>query len=346
MSQRRILVDVTHPAHVHFFRHLIHQLEAAGHRVLVTGRDKDVLVDLAHRYGLEIEVFGKARPGALALGAELLYRQSRLGRLVAKFRPSAMMAVAGTFVSAVGRVTGTPTYVFYDTEHARLSNLLAYPFATCVYVPEAYASRIRWRHERYAGYHELAYLHPRRFTPDPSVRALAGLGPEEPFSLVRFVGWQAAHDLGHKGLGDSAKRRAIEALSEHSTVLISSEGELPAELESMRLDLPVERLHDLMASAVLVFGESGTMPSEAAVLGTPGVYINPLRLGYLEEQERDYGLVFNYRPADIDRAIQKGREILASGDRESFRSAARRLTSDKIDVTDMLFRIATELPYR
>ncbi|MFW9998329.1 MAG: hypothetical protein ACFFD4_40195, partial [Candidatus Odinarchaeota archaeon] len=62
---------------------------------------------------------------------------------------------------------GVPVYVFYDTEHATISNLLAYPFATCIYVPRCYRKQIRWRHVRYSGYHELAYLHPKYFKPDP-----------------------------------------------------------------------------------------------------------------------------------------------------------------------------------
>ncbi len=341
----RLLVDITHPAHLHFFRNLVARLRREGHEVYLAGRDKDILLELAGRYGLQLDAFGTARPGLLALAGEMLHRQRRLAGIVRRFRPQAIMAIAGTFVSSLGRLLGVPTYVFYDTEHATVSNLLSYPFATCVYVPRCYLGSIRWRHQRYDGYHELAYLHPDYFTPDPAVVAEAGLEAGERFVIVRFVSWQAAHDLGQRGLGLEQKLAAVERLGRHARVLISAEGELPAELEPARLRLPVDRLHHMMARAALIFGESGTMPSEGAVMGVPGVYVNPLRLGYLEEQERDYGLVFNFRPQQFEAAVERGEQILAARDEAGWRERGRRLVADKIDVTEMLHRIALERPF-
>jgi hypothetical protein len=100
-----------------------------------------------------------------------------------------------------------------------------------------------------------------------------------------------------------------------------------------------------MHYAGLIFGESGTMPSEGSVMGVPSVYVNPLRLGYLEEQERDYGLVSCFRPEQFQAAVERGVDILRDYDRDHWRAQGQRLRSEKIDVTDMLFRIATERPY-
>jgi hypothetical protein len=163
---------------------------------------------------------------------------------------------------------------------------------------------------------------------------------DEPFVLVRFVGWAAAHDIGQQGLSAAQKRHAVATLKQYARVLISAEGSLPASLEPDRVHLDVADIHHLMAHARLVFGESGTMLSEAAVLGVPGIYINPLRLGYLEEQERDYGLVFNYRPTAFAQALAKGREILCDSDRGQWQKKRRRLLAEKIDVTQMLYDLA------
>jgi len=341
----KLLIDLQHPAHLHFFRIVIKQLTAAGHQVLVTGRRKDILAELAQQLGIEVLLFGRARPGIWHLGRELLYRQWRLLGVVRQFKPDAIMAIAGTFVSLVGRMTGVPTYVFYDTEHAVVSNLLAYPFATCVFVPRCYRKRVFWRHERYNGYHELAYLHPSYFTPDLSVLAEAGIGQNEQFSIVRFVAWGAAHDIGRSGFSTDGKIRAVRALARYGRVLISSEADLPPELEPYRLRINVARIHSLMACATLVFGESATMCSEGAVLGVPGVYVDPVGRGYTDEQERDYGLVFNFMPADQDRAISKGEAILSGYDRACWRTRGARLVADKVDVTALLHRIALERPY-
>lgn len=52
----RILIDMGHPAHVHFFKHAIRELESRGHKIKITARDKDVTLQLLDAYGFEYEV--------------------------------------------------------------------------------------------------------------------------------------------------------------------------------------------------------------------------------------------------------------------------------------------------
>ena len=340
----RFLFDLQHPAHLHFFRHLVTRLQREGHCVRITGRDKDILVELAAHYGIDISVFGIARKGILNLGKELIHRQRRLYKITREFKPDMMMAVAGTYISLLGKLRNIPTHIFYDTEHATISNLLAYPFATCVYVPKCYRKKIRWNHVRYNGYHEIAYLHPNYFDPDPNVLAEVGVKPGELFTLVRFVGWGAGHDIGRSGLTTRNKIQAIKELSACGQVFISCEGELPHELEKYRLQLDVTRIHSLMAFAALIFGESATMVSEGAVLGVPGIYIDPVGRGYTDEQERDYGIVFNFNHKEQQQkeAIKKALSILSGyqNQKEKWRAIGKRIIKEKIDVTDMMYKIA------
>ena len=340
-----ILFDLQHPAHLHFFRNVAARLQNEGHTVRITGRDKDILVELAESYGVNVEVFGVARKGAVNLGRELIFRQWRLRQIIKEFQPDVMMAIAGTYISLLGKLMGVPVYIFYDTEHATLSNLLAYPFATCIYVPQCYRDQIRWRHVRYNGYHELAYLHPKYFTPDPSVLKDAGVQEGEIFTIVRFVAWGAAHDIGRAGFTDANKLRAIEELGRYGRVLISCEGELPNELEPYRLRLNVARIHHLMAYAALIFGESATMCSEGAVLGVPGVYVDPIGRGYTDEQERDYDLVFNFTSEQQNDAIARGVQVLANYHQDGWRAKGKQLLEEKIDVTELLYKVAVEKPF-
>lgn len=338
----KILIDLTHPSDAYFFRDLIRRLKAEGCEVRLTGRDKDIVVDVARELGFELEVFGTARGGLVNLGRELLARQWRLRRIVREFRPDRMLAFnAGPYVAPVGRFTGVETHVFYDSEHATIQNLMTYPFATHLYVPKCYNRAIRRRHVRFDGYKELAYLHPDRFTADESVLAEAGVAPGETFSIVRFVSWDAAHDIGHGGFTADNKLRAVKELAQFGKVFVSCEGRTPEELAPYRMPIRVTRMHDLMAFASLVFSEGATMVSEAAVLGVPSVYVNSLRLGYVDEQESRYGLVFNLGPERQDEAIAKGVEILSQGDRAGWAEKGRRLIDEKIDVFEMLYEVAT-----
>jgi len=315
--------------------------------VLITGRDKDILVELAGQYHIPIQTFGIARKGFINLGMELLYRQRKLNKIIHRFKPNVIMAVAGTFVSLPGKLHHIPTYIFYDTEYATISNLLAYPFATCIYVPCCYRKKIRWNHVRYNGYHELTYLHPDYFTPDPSVLEEVGIKRGDTFTIMRFVGWAAGHDIGRSGLSYSNKIRAVEQLKTFGKVFISSEGKIPKELEQYKLGLEVKKIHHLLAHAALIFGESATMASEGAILGIPGVYIDPVGRGYTDEQQKDYGIVFHYTDLQQEEAIQKAVSILSSHpqEKEKWKMAGQRIISEKIDVTKMIYDIiASHMP--
>jgi predicted glycosyltransferase len=327
----KFFFDLQHPAHLHFFRPVITRLKEEGHQVCITARDKDILVSLAASYGIDITVFGTARKGIFNLGKEWIYRQWRLNKIIRKFQPDVMMAVAGTFISLLGKLRRIPTYIFYDTEHASISNLLAYPFATCIYVPKCYRKKIRWKHVRYNGYHEIAYLHPNYFKPDDSVLNEVGLGPGQIFTLIRFVGWGAGHDIGRSGLTTENKIRAVKELSAYGRVFISSEGPLPTELEPYRLRLEVTKIHSLMAYAALIFGE---------------IYIDPVGRGYTDEQEREYGIVFNFTHRQQEEAINKAVSILSAyqtnnpGQREKWKKIGEKIINEKIDVTQMVLRLA------
>jgi len=307
----------------------------------MTGRDKDILIELAEQHGLELETFGQFKPGLINLALELIYRWWRLFKITRKWKPDKMMAIAGTYISLVGLITRTPAHVFYDTEHAMLSNLLAYPFASGIHVPECYNKPIRRSHYRYAGYHELAYLHPDYFSPDPSVLDELGVSPDEKFVVIRFVGWGAAHDVGHKGILLEMKRRAVSKFNQFACVFITSEAPLPPDLQPHRFPLPSSRIHDALAFATLLYGESATMASEAAILGTPAIYIDDIGRGYTDEQERKYGLVFNYTEALDDQklSIEKGIEILNTKDvKKLWEEKRRKLLSETIDTTKYIVK--------
>ncbi|MEO1367397.1 MAG: DUF354 domain-containing protein [Acidobacteriota bacterium] len=334
----RILVDLTHPAHVHFFRHPIAEWRSRGHDVVLTTRDKDLAVGLVDRLGLGSLVadgghLGRARSGLAGLAVELAGRTASLLRLVRRIQPDVMAAVGGVFVAQAGFWGRVPSVVFYDTEHATLQNALTYPFCTTVATPRCYGGWVpRRKHVSYAGYHELAYTHPRYFTPDPGRLRAFGLAEDEPFTVLRLVSWGASHDVADHGFtGVSA---AVETLERFGRVVISSEAELPPELESRRLSGPIEDVHHLIAFARLVIGESATMASEAATLGTPAIFVSTSRRGYTDEEQERYGLVWTFDdPSEGQRrALEKAVELLSSPPSGAWAEKRTELLDDTVDV--------------
>jgi hypothetical protein len=330
----RVLVEILHPAHVHVFRCAIGVWRGRGDEVRVLSREKECANALLDAYGIAYTSISRLPDRKSGLAAELPLRIWRMWRECRSFRPDVLTGIMGVTIAPVGRLIGKPAVVFYDTENAKTTNRIVYPMAHSVCTPTCYQAPVNGRHVTYPGYHELAYLHPNRFTPDPAVPRRYGVDPDKPFFLLRLVSWQASHDVGEKGLESDAVATLLARLEPLGRVLISSEKPLPAHLEPYRFACPPEVIHHFLAFAHLVIGESATMASEAAVLGTPAFYISDTGRGYTDEEEALYGLVFNFKRHERDRIFATLDGLLARPElRASFAENHRRLLAGKIDVT-------------
>ncbi|HVL10649.1 MAG TPA: DUF354 domain-containing protein [Burkholderiaceae bacterium] len=295
----RILVDVCHPAHAHFFRVPIRLWTEQGHHVSVTSRNKDVAIEILDSLGIPHRSLGEAAGTPLGLAVELVRRNLLLTQHIRRTKADIAVALGGTFAAQSAFVSRIPSVVFYDTEMASMQNRITYPLATRVVVPNCYDG---WTPHgktiRYPGYHELSYLDPRWFAPDRAIALQAGLDEHRPTYLVRLVSWTANHDIGDRGLSPALMEAAIERLSTHGKVIVSSEAALPAHLQPFLYRGPALHMHHLMAFCRGYFGESATMASECAVLGVPAVYMANSRRGYTDEQQSKYGLVRNVHSLD------------------------------------------------
>jgi predicted glycosyltransferase len=330
----RILIDILHPAHVHFFRNFHQEMSDRGHEMFITARDKDRSVELLRAYGLPYREISQQK-GGYGLAVEMGQRTTRLMAVMRAVQPDVMTGIMGPSIAVAGRLMRVPAVVFYDTEFAVQTNRVVFPLAHSVCTPDCYQAKVRGRHRQYRGYHELAYLHPNRFQPDPARLTEFGVSPDEPYSIVRFVSWQAVHDRRELGLTAKQKLHLVEVLQRRGRVMVSSEAPLSGELAELQAHGPVEAIHHLIAHARLVVGESATMSSEAAVLGVPAVLIATTGRGYTDDEERRYGLVRHYTDTEYDMALSGIEDVLATP-RSDWRAARQRLLDEKIDVTQWM----------
>ena len=314
-------------------------MRSKGHDVFVVSRNKEMEHALLNLYGIPFITRGKGKSGFISKLLYLIYADAKLLWISKKHRIDLFLNFLHPYPSQVAKMLGKVSLVFGDTEHAKLHHKLTLPYATKVYTPSCYKTDLGAKQTRFRSYMELAYLHPRYFNPDPSVLKLLGVCETEKYIIVRFVSWQAVHDFGFSGLTLKNKIEAVNKLSKYAKVFISSEGPLPAHFEKYRLNIPFDKMHDVIYYSALSFGESGTMSSEAAVLGTPSVYINSNDLGYLNEQELKYGLVYNFSNSEQDQkaAIDKALEILSvENSKNDFYKKREQLLKDCIDTTEFM----------
>lgn len=337
----RILVDIGHPAHVHLFKNTIWEMEKRGHQVKITARAKDVSLKLLEAYNFDYQIRSPVHKKVIAKMVGMIKTDLNLLSIARKFNPDVLIGVHNPYVAHVGKLLNKKVIIFTDTEHAKLASHLTFPFSDLICTPSCFKLDLGQKHRRYNGYHELAYLHPKYFTPDPSILNELGLTVGEKFAILRFVEWSANHDIGHTGIPLDSKISFCKELSQLCKIFITSEVELPTQLEEYRVRVKPEKIHNLMYYSSLLIGESATMASESAIMGIPSIFIDFIGRGYTDEEETEYGLVFNFKNNEksLFSALNKAKEILTTEDMDKiFLQRRNELIADKIDVTEYMIQ--------
>jgi uncharacterized protein len=341
----KYLIDIGHPAHVHYFKNFADDAMKKGHQVLFTCRDKDVTIMLLEQLKFKFVNLGPPYKSLLGKTFGLLYFTLRILWISVSFKPN-MFLNATMYSAFVAWLLRKPHLAFEDTFNMEQVRLYL-PFTSCILTGSYHHPALGRKEIRFCGYQALLYLHAKHFAPDIGIYNDLCLSLYEPYVIVRFVSWNASHDLGHTGISERNKYTAIEKFSEYAKVFISSESPLPDDLERHRITIPPHRMHDALAFSCLVFGESSTMSEEAAILGVPSVYVFNNSTYYTTHLEEDYGLMFNYSESDKGQldAIERGCELLKKQNlKEEWQKRRTAMLSGKIDVTAFLIWFVENWP--
>jgi uncharacterized protein len=339
----KILIDIGHPGHVHYFRNFIKKMEKKGHEFKVIARDKEVTFKLLDFYKIPYNQRGKGGKGFIGKVLYILIADFRIFKCAIKFKPDILLSFSSTYAGHVAFILNKPHIVFDDTEHAKYEHLMYKPFAQAIVTPACFYKNMGKKQITFNGYMELCYLHKNYYKPSPDILNLLKVHKNEQYAIVRFVSWEAGHDIGHNGLDLNLKIQIINELKKHFKVFISSESSLPSQLEEYRLYIPAERLHDALKYSSLYIGEGGTTASEAVMLGVPALYINSLPLmGYLRDEE-NAGMLFHLKSSE--KLLSKMIEIINSKILvQSFNDRYNKFIDDKIDVTAFMVWFVENYP--
>lgn len=312
-------------------------MRSEGHEIKVLTTPKNISIELLEHYDIPYQSYSHPTNASKANSQLKLHYET--WKLAVEFQPDFLTGIGGTSISHVSTLVDGKSIIFTDTEDAILQNKLTFPFADNVYTPECYKEDIGSNQVRYPGYHELAYLHPDRFEPDPSVLDYIDADEKDKIVIVRLSSWDAAHDIQNEGFGDIIS--AVSQLeSTGAKVVFTSEKKYPNEIEHCISQVPIHKIHDLMYYSNLYIGEGVTMASESAVLGTPSIFISTRKLGYLDELEDRYGLVFNFHGEDRQKkGLNKAVNILNNYDGKKWKNRRKKMLEDKIDVTNLMLHI-------
>lgn len=308
----RYIFELNHPKHYYQFKYVIQMLKRHGHDVMVLARDKDVLLDVLREEKVEYTIFGKHHK---SMSAKVMGTFSLVKNYIAiarKYKPDVIVSKGSWYGTFTAKVLGKKSVIFPDSEVVKVTNKYVVPMCTKVVTPQPFKLNYGSKHSRIAGIFEDCYLAPQVYQPDED--SIKPYGLKKPYAIVRFVGWFANHDVGNNGFTLEEKLKLVKSLSENMTVYISSEGELPEELQSYRLPTPASLIHNVLSYADLYIGDSQTMAAEAALLGTPAIrsnsFVGPQDMSNFIMLEKRYGLLYNIAsPSDaIAMAVKISKE--------------------------------------
>jgi len=331
----RILFDLGHPAHVHFFKYIIRNLEADGHSIMICIREREGIVGkLLETYGFQYEELGKNTPGLANKMFTMFKNDRKLLKISKQFNPDLFVSVSSPYAAQVSWLTGKPSIAFTDTDTAKLILSLTVPFTDAIITPDVFTRDLGSKQIRIRSYKELAYLHPNWFKPDIAALEWLNLSKGDKYVLLRFSAFDASHDIATSGLSIENKLKLVDRLEKHAAVFVSSEIPLPGSLDKYSIKIPPHLMHDVLYHASLFIADSGTMVTEAAILGTPAIICHPRsqELGNFNDLERNYGLIYNvHKPDNI--LLEAIELINQQYIKDEWFWKSRNLLRDKIDLT-------------
>lgn len=332
----RILIDIGHPAHVHYFRNLYFEL-VKKHEVTVTCKSVRIILQLLDHYKIPYINLGEKGGGIYDKIKRQLGFTSYLYQLIKDRQIELAVGVSASIVHAT-KFTKSRSILFDDDDQSvqPLTAKFVTPFADSILSPDSLAYERTIRAIYYPGFHELAYLHPKVFTPNPDITTKYGISSTDKYFVLRFNAFNAHHDINEGGMNIEQKRKLVRLLSGYGRVFITTEADLDEEFSQYRLPIAPEDIHHFLFFAQMLVSDSQTMTSEAAMLGTPSFRCNSFvgRISYLEEEEKRYDLTYGFLPHQYSWMLDKIEELLVLQNIKTYWQEKRQhMLRDKIDVS-------------
>ncbi len=340
----RILIELSHPAHFHFFKNAILELKKEN-EVLVIVKDKDIIKELVVESHFKNIFYLDKTERTIEKLFSLFYSTKKVLKLALKFKPDIFIGWNSIYSAFVSRILKKPFILFEDNEKPWNQLILRIPFATKIFTNHTYSHNFGRKHYRYDSYEPIAYLHPKYFKINNNITKKYNLNDKNNLIILRLISWSATHDFFHKSIfqRNNDLKDFINQLRKYGDILFSREGFKPCLITSKgKINISSSDFHHFLNIADLFIGEGGTSAEEAVLLGTPVIYISTLLTSYLIELHKKYRMV--YFSTNIENLLEKVKKIFSIPNRrEIYNARKHRILNEKIDLTEFIIKTITNI---
>jgi uncharacterized protein len=298
----RILIDISHPAHLNFFKYSAISLKNRGHNVIISVLERGRLKEIAVK---EYNGFTVIKSGIYRNNKWSILIQANIFRFfkqiynVYKYKIDYGLSVGSFTMGAALKIKRKPNIQFDDDPERKANVLLEILTATKVFFPPIvdHAHNIY----TYNALKEWSYLSPKYFNPNKDVLAQFNLEPKE-YIFIREV---STKSLNYKGQKSSVIASFAQQLSQYK-VLLSLENKDYFKMypeDWIILKEPVEDIHSLIYYSKCTISSGDSMARESAMLGVPGIYCG-IRMMKANEILIRKGMLFKVDPQDVPMMVQ------------------------------------------
>jgi predicted glycosyltransferase len=315
--KKKILIDINHPAHVHYFKNFIKEIQTKNFEVIVTNRDLPIINTLLDSYGID-HIIRNKRPIKSARWKSMLYLLGMIRSVLKvslKVKPDFYIGFASPACAINSFIFRKPGIIIDDTEHNHFNHKIYSTFCTDILTPFYFEKEINNKQIRFNAFVEQFYLNSKYFIKNKRI------DQSDPYCLVRFISFDAWHDIGiSKNQDIEIKKELIYELSKRIKVYVSSENDNDRTFEQYKLNTHPNEMHQIIANAQFVISEGATIACEAGILGVNYYYINPLQVGNINHQVNLFEHANCCSLSEILEAVKNDKIVLHKGNMEKIES--------------------------
>jgi len=348
----KFLFFFVHPAKFHLFRNTINSLLNDGNDIEILITSKDILEDLVKTERWKYKnIFPEGRkinwlPTKVGASINLVRTLYRLFKITKGKKYD--LFVTDDLLTFIGRLKGIPTIHFQDDDLKIVpESAILLSTATNILAPQSTdLGKYNSKKIAFNGYKELAYLHPNNFV--PNIEIVKKINPEiERYFVIRVVLLKSTHDVGKKGIDDKKLKRLVALLLEYGKVYITSERKLESKFEKYRININYTDISHILYYADMFIGDSQTMCSEAAVLGTPSIRFNDFvgKINVMDEKELKYELSYGFKTNEFEKMLNKIKELLVINNlKDVFAKRREQMLRENVDLTEFMIKLFSTYP--
>ncbi len=300
----QILVDISHPAHVNFFKNAIKQLKQKGNYINITALERGelprILKEEFRNYDIKLVGQHKGTTISIIFNANIK-KFINLFFFSKKRKIDIGISVGGFPLGAALKLLRKPNIQFDDDPESKKNFFLEKLTATELYFPPLVNAKGKTKIMN--ALKEWAYLSSKYFNPQESELKKHNLLPNNYF-FIREVSTKSFNYLQQKS---NVVATFAKKLQRNYKVLLSLEDkttidEYPSDW--ILLKEPVKDIHSLMFYSKIVISSGDSMAREGAMLGVPSIYcgVRDMRANKIMIEK---GMLFKINPNEVPDFVTK-----------------------------------------